>query len=418
MRKIALAVAPFLVGGVLVALGSPFLDAAFPRVGLWLALSGLAGTVGYLVALVRPRIEVDAPPGEVEFWKAAYEALFHEKRALLDRVEELSTLREVALTITSILEFQPMVETILEVTSDAVEADEIFLYLVPSQDGERRGRLEAVAGRLGDGRPAGPEALAAATRRAERITWRRISSSTSLFLRDEGANRLFVPLAGRGECLGAIEFVRSPSKPYTESDRRRAATLGGTVSVALTNARLYEMAVTDGLTGLFVHRHFQHRLDDEIRRAARTGRPLSLMLIDIDHFKKFNDEHGHQTGDRVLAGVAKVLRGEARGIDVVARYGGEEMAMILPETDAEGAAVFAERVRAAVEAASFEGEGGTRLSVTISVGVATWQAGEARRTFLGRADRALYMAKEAGRNRVELATPLARSPRTAHLPSP
>jgi diguanylate cyclase (GGDEF)-like protein len=125
------------------------------------------------------------------------------------------------------------------------------------------------------------------------------------------------------------------------------------------------------------------------------------LLIDIDHFKKVNDTHGHPAGDAVLRGVAAVARAQARETDLVARYGGEEMAVVLPETDAAGARTIAERLRAAVEGTAHATEHGT-LRVTISVGVATWPGGgQTAEELLTTADRALYRAKQTGRNRVE-----------------
>ena len=164
---------------------------------------------------------------------------------------------------------------------------------------------------------------------------------------------------------------------------------------ALVRTRLYEhaerLATTDGLTGLLNRRTFNSELEKRVREAQRYRRPLSLLLLDIDHFKKVNDTHGHPAGDAVLRGVAQVAAKQARETDIVARYGGEEMALILPETDAEGAARIAERIRQAVAASKHEG-----LQVTVSIGVATGFD-----DLVEHADKALYRAKQSGRNRVE-----------------
>ena len=140
-----------------------------------------------------------------------------------------------------------------------------------------------------------------------------------------------------------------------------------------------------------------------LREAQRYQRPLAFLLLDVDHFKKVNDTWGHPAGDAVLKGVARTAQKQARETDLVARYGGEEMALVLPETDLRGALAIAERVRAAC-AAQQHGTGQGAIKVTVSVGVSAWQPGAAAMTpeeLLENADRALYRAKPGGRTRVE-----------------
>lgn len=180
--------------------------------------------------------------------------------------------------------------------------------------------------------------------------------------------------------------------------------LGASVSKA--QAKLEDLAMRDELTGLFNRRYFFERLDEELKRSGRHGRPLALAMIDLDHFKQINDRHGHWTGDRVLRRAAKLIRENCRAHDTAARYGGEEFALILPETDQAGALALAEKLRAAVEAGGFEVGGGGRLTLTISLGLVCLGGGEGRGrdvdTVINRADRALYRAKEEGRNRAVL----------------
>jgi diguanylate cyclase (GGDEF)-like protein len=173
-------------------------------------------------------------------------------------------------------------------------------------------------------------------------------------------------------------------------------------AVVIEKARLFNLATIDGLTGLIVHRHFQAKMEEEFRRAKRYQKDLSYLMTDIDHFKKFNDTWGHQIGDMVLREVAKIVRSCVRDTDVAARYGGEEFAVILPETDLDGAILFAERLREKVEAASFEGPE-QDLKVTISIGVSSLPSHKAENALemIKLADDALYVAKENGRNRVE-----------------
>jgi len=168
------------------------------------------------------------------------------------------------------------------------------------------------------------------------------------------------------------------------------------------NEVLEQLSITDGLTKLHNHRHFQEILLQESKRALRSGRPLSLILIDIDHFKGWNDRLGHAGGDEILRRMAEVMNGLIRETDLLARYGGEEFALVAPNTDCEGAALLAEKIRAAVASTQFLlTPPSERDVVTVSIGVAEF--GGDRRALFNDADRALYRAKEAGRDCVFVA---------------
>ena len=164
------------------------------------------------------------------------------------------------------------------------------------------------------------------------------------------------------------------------------------------NARLERQVVTDGLTGLKNHRAFQERLDEEYRRARRYGTPLSLILLDVDHFKRYNDTFGHPAGDELLKQIARILKRAARASDIVARYGGEEFILILPNTDVTGARTIAERLRLQIAAIS-RGE----RAVTASFGISALNPKTGGRALLvAEADKALYTSKQNGRNRITL----------------
>jgi len=210
--------------------------------------------------------------------------------------------------------------------------------------------------------------------------------------------------------LGVISIARS-GNAFTDSELDLFAYLVGQVAISLENASLHEtiqrQAVTDELTGLFNVRHFQETLETEIERGRRFTTEVGLVMLDLDNFKSVNDTHGHQQGDLVLREVAKVLRDYSRDIDEPARYGGEEMAVVLPQTDIEGAALLAERMRAAVESLVVERlDGKGALPITASFGVASLpEAAADRESLIAAADAALYAAKRAGKNRVERARP-------------
>lgn len=164
--------------------------------------------------------------------------------------------------------------------------------------------------------------------------------------------------------------------------------------------KLIERANTDSLTELFNHRYFQERLRSEIRRAERYERPLSVIMLDIDHFKTLNDTHGHPVGDSVLRDTARILEGEGRrDIDVITRYGGEEFALIVPETELEGAMIVAERIRLAIQRHAFLGKGGETIPVTVSLGVAQFPIHSSEpEGLIMAADLAMYQSKSMGRN--------------------
>jgi diguanylate cyclase (GGDEF)-like protein len=178
-------------------------------------------------------------------------------------------------------------------------------------------------------------------------------------------------------------------------------TLMKQISFAIENARLFHEAITDGLTGLFLKRYFQIQLEIELKRVQRHRRPMSLLMLDIDHFKAINDTYGHVKGDVILREVSRLVKSCVRETDIASRYGGEELAVILPETPSLEAAAIAERMRKEIAALRFPHDG-TELSITMSVGVHSVEGGAEARSeeVIQKADAALYEAKKSGRNRV------------------
>jgi diguanylate cyclase (GGDEF)-like protein len=232
---------------------------------------------------------------------------------------------------------------------------------------------------------------------------------------------LFLPLSdAAGRRVGQLVALADVSAHVAESRRvvHLGATLGAVIAVVLFGffywlvgriggqleryeQALRERATHDGLTGLYNHRAFHALLAEETTRTDRFGRQCSLLMLDIDHFKRVNDTHGHEAGDAILKGLGALLARQARAIDRVCRYGGEEFTVILPETDARAAAGIAERLRAAIEREPFDIGGGERISITASIGVASYPSEvDSRAKLAAAADSALYAAKQAGRNRV------------------
>jgi len=172
-----------------------------------------------------------------------------------------------------------------------------------------------------------------------------------------------------------------------------------TASLSARSETLEQAALTDSLTGMQNRRYFDEALREYIQEFSRIGRPVGLMLLDLDHFKTVNDSHGHDVGDQVLRAVADCLKDMTRFHDVVARLGGEEFAVVAPNLDTDLLLKLAERIRKAIAATAIV-SGNVRLKVTTSVGLAVWNGSESSEQFFRRADAMLYQAKRRGRNRV------------------
>jgi len=207
----------------------------------------------------------------------------------------------------------------------------------------------------------------------------------------------------RGLELGASDYV---TKPFDEGELVARVNTHLRIkelheSLQEKNRQLLEMANRDGLTGLYNHRYFHESVSKDFQRAVRYNESLSCVMFDIDHFKKFNDTYGHQTGDVVLKTLGGLVKKLMRDSDLAARYGGEEFALLLYHTEAKDAYQIAERLRKTVEQYKFQAED-LVLSVNISVGVASYYHPEISdaKTLIECADKALYRAKEEGRNRV------------------
>ena len=165
--------------------------------------------------------------------------------------------------------------------------------------------------------------------------------------------------------------------------------------------RIRELSITDELTGIYNYRYFYRNLENEINRILRYPQALSLVILDIDYFKKYNDTYGHLVGDLLLKEIAQLLKNNSRTVDILARYGGEEFVFILPSTSEAQASIFGERIRRQMEEHRFASEGIPKeCKVTISVGVAEFKEGDTVEKLINKADHALYKAKEGGRNKV------------------
>lgn len=215
---------------------------------------------------------------------------------------------------------------------------------------------------------------------------------------------LIAPLLAKDQVIGMLLLGKKLSgETFNQGERDFITTLTSLAALALRNARHYEQAITDAMTKLYLKRYFQLRFDDELKRASRYDGKLSLLMADIDHFKRINDTYGHTKGDEVLIAVAKAIKENFRDVDVPARYGGEEFAVIMPEVGKQDGMIAAERLRKSVEKLTFM-LNGTEVKVTISLGLAEFPGdGKTPLALIESADSALYQSKANGRNQATLA---------------
>jgi diguanylate cyclase (GGDEF)-like protein/PAS domain S-box-containing protein len=220
---------------------------------------------------------------------------------------------------------------------------------------------------------------------------------------------LCVPILAQGETLGIVHFQYSDAPPQLDpSERSFKTTFAGQVGLSIANIRLREalhtQSVRDALTGLYNRRYLEEVLDREVRRAGRAGQSLAVLMLDLDHFKRFNDTYGHDAGDAVLRETAFFLLRNVRAEDFVCRYGGEEFVVILPTAGLDGARARAERLRSRMRELNIMYQGKSLGTGTFSVGVAAFpEHGTSPKDLMAAADAALYEAKRGGRNQVALA---------------
>lgn len=217
---------------------------------------------------------------------------------------------------------------------------------------------------------------------------------------------VYVPMLKENELYGIVKIgPKINGEPFSDNDLEFFETLASQAVIAFENARLYSLAITDSITKLYVHRYFQYRLEEEVARSRRYNSTISLLMCDIDHFKNVNDTFGHQQGDCILREVSRIIRKNVRNTDIACRYGGEEFAIVLPETTQSDAKIVAERIRRDVAKFEFPSIMSDQPSIhcSISIGVAGFPLNaDNKDQLIQKADASLYKAKDSGRNKVVL----------------
>ncbi len=328
--------------------------------------------------------------------------------SLRDRIEELQVLYGVARAVSSTLDLSELLHTILDRLMAVMKAERGSIMLYDEERDELR--VEVARGI----EPA--LTREARVKMGERVSGYVLQTGRPLLVQDTEASPnlarlkdgdvasgtlLSVPLIHKEKRLGVLNVSKTTAFTFDEKDQELFTALANQAAIAIQNARLYTLAITDELTRLYIRRFFYQRLREEMRRSSRYGKPCSVLVMDVDHFKKFNDTYGHQAGDEVLQFVARTMRECVRNIDIVARLGGEEFAVLCPEQSEDEAAIPAERIRERLASTRLKLSSGTEVGVTTSIGIAMFpRDGETQESLVDAADQALYEAKRTGRNRV------------------
>jgi diguanylate cyclase (GGDEF)-like protein len=299
--------------------------------------------------------------------------------------EHVAVFNEIAKALTSTLELHEVLRSIMHQISLVVRPTSWALLLEDEKTGELRYELA-----IGD-RAANEELVRAAFKSGQAQV--------------AGPNEIALPLRARGKSVGVINLALGPAIAIERDELQALKAIADYAAIAIHNARnfqrLQELTITDDHTGLFNARHLRELLPQEIERALRFNHPLSLLFIDLDYFKAINDTHGHVTGSVLLREFGRVLSSSIRKVDSAFRYGGDEFAVMLVETDAQGAMRLAKRLQTKLERHLFLSEQTLNLQITASFGVATFPDDAAGAPeLLQAADQAMYRAKARGRNTV------------------
>lgn len=334
-------------------------------------------------------------------------------RELKRTVDELAVLHEIGKAITSTLDVREVLRIMLAKVSELLRPHNWSLLMVDEKTGELVFEVvvgegsESIKGlRVGVG-----EGIAGwVAREQQPLLVADVHADARFAGRFDAVSQfqthsiLCVPLISKGKTLGVVELVNGPADgAFTHGDLKTLAAVADYAAIAMENAqnfqRVQELTVVDDHTQLFNSRHLRRVLEAEVARAKRFGHPLSMIFFDLDRFKTVNDTHGHQSGSALLAEVGRLLLGSLRSVDVPTRYGGDEFAILLPETDRQAALNAARRFRKALREHTFLVDRGLSVRLTASYGVATFPDDASdEEQLIRQSDLAMYKVKESGRD--------------------
>jgi diguanylate cyclase (GGDEF)-like protein len=329
------------------------------------------------------------------------------------RAQQMEAINAVARQTTALVELDNLLHTVCKEMLERFPIDQISILLLDGSDLYERAHMGRLTPTVEIGTRVATTGLAGRALETSQPVLVNDVTKRAEFIRGsvEVRSELCLPLIIFGEKLGVIVLGSAKTNGFILEDVPALESLADICAAAIQNARHFErtkqLAYLDGLTGIFNRRFFEMRIQEEIQRAGRYETELSVVMLDLDHFKRLNDEFGHLLGDEVLRQVSTIFQSHLRKGDVCCRYGGEEFALLLPNTSTENAIEVAEKLRRTVETWLFPG---VARPVTLSAGVAGFpQHGKNRDEVIAAADSALYSAKQNGRNRVTSATVAARS---------
>lgn len=336
----------------------------------------------------------------LRLWTYHFEKSLDEQEKLATAFQ-LARIRSVTEELGKGMDYKPLLSRILKMTLSLVDADHGFIMIIDEETGLLK--TEAEYGQAFTATPSvGQDIQTRVMQSRQPVMIEKITDPMGTSEEQSAHSVICVPLIKQDQAFGVIYAVnKRDAVRFTPQDLDLVCILASNVAAVVDQVRLFHKSITDYLTGLYLRRHFEPKLEHEIRRSIRYGTPLSVITFDADHFKIVNDTYGHLIGDAVLKAIANVIRSNIRtGIDLPVRMGGEEFAVLLPETPEAGALCLAERIRRQMEQTSLQISGHT-ITITLSAGVATCPFhSETPETLVGCADRALYHSKEQGRNRV------------------
>ena len=321
-----------------------------------------------------------------------------------ERVGQMRALHEVSNAIFRSLRMDEMLKSVAQSLIQQLGFDRVRIYLI-NKEGDS---LESVL-TVDQRQQAAAEKVSFPLKRGvhpmvDLILGRAVDDTLEKFQR----TILYIPMRTRDESMGILMVDNLLSQQEIPQEQMPILNaIAGQLGMAIKNSRLFqgveELSITDGLTGLYLLRYFKQRLKEEFFRAERTHGQLSLMILDIDHFKRFNDTYGHPSGDTILSTVAERVLANARKVDITARYGGDEFVIILPDTSPDEAMLLADRLHQALSKEPVTLANNVVVNLTVSIGVATYPThASSIEEIIRRADEALYWIKSHGRNRTRL----------------